>query len=281
MAENPARSASSKRARLLGAVTARQTFFQERTLMSASKMGIVLLFAAGVGCGAAPAGSGSVNQATEVAPPAQADYYVVRPDTRLCAYPECGRFFLRSLTSDTTTCADGRVAKECYVVDFLGSQILVGQAQTEGAVVLGSFVPRSPTSAVPLEDFQLSGVWVANQDNGKVAAAPGDLFYLARPDLTPVCPVDAIPGPGCGGLFLTAIDQPSTICADGQPAAECRVVSVTSSDPELAAAARGFTILRGQIKTVILDPPAPIVGKAGIVDVTAVWQRFPPPPTPL
>jgi hypothetical protein len=248
--------------------------------MSASKMGIVLLFAAGVGCSAAPPDSGSVNQAAEVTPSAKADYFVVRPDPRLCAFPLCGRFFLRPLTSDTTTCADGRVAKECYVVDFRGPEILVRQAQTKGAVVLGSFVPRPPTGTVPLEDFQLSGVWVPNQDNGKVEAAPGDLFYLSRPDLTPVCPVDALPGPGCGGLFLSAIDQPATICADGQPAAECRVVSATSSDPELAAAARGFTILRGQIKTVVLDPPGPIVGKVGIVDVTAVWQRFPPPPTP-
>jgi hypothetical protein len=45
-------------------------------------------------------------------------FYTVRPDTRKCASPECGGFWVKRARRATTPCADGSSASECYVADI-------------------------------------------------------------------------------------------------------------------------------------------------------------------
>ncbi|MBZ5708676.1 Kazal-type serine protease inhibitor family protein [Nannocystis pusilla] len=42
-------------------------------------------------------------------------YIVTRRDVRKCAAPMCGGFYVQRVNQDTTTCADGKAEKECYV----------------------------------------------------------------------------------------------------------------------------------------------------------------------
>ena len=45
-------------------------------------------------------------------------YYEVRYDTRRCAWPFCGGFWVSRANRAETRCADGRYAAECYVTDI-------------------------------------------------------------------------------------------------------------------------------------------------------------------
>lgn len=47
--------------------------------------------------------------------PAAATYYIVRRDTRRCAFPLCGGFFVSAVNQTVTQCPRGPYARECYV----------------------------------------------------------------------------------------------------------------------------------------------------------------------
>jgi hypothetical protein len=47
-----------------------------------------------------------------------ATFFTLRRDTRACAAPECGGFWVKRARRTTTVCADGSSAAECYVADL-------------------------------------------------------------------------------------------------------------------------------------------------------------------
>lgn len=51
-------------------------------------------------------------------PPQGNVYYSVTRDTRRCAWPLCGGYYVANLNYSKTLCNDGIVREECYVVDF-------------------------------------------------------------------------------------------------------------------------------------------------------------------
>ena len=43
---------------------------------------------------------------------------VTRVDTRKCAYPQCGGYFVKAVNVARTRCADGTLQKECHAVQL-------------------------------------------------------------------------------------------------------------------------------------------------------------------
>jgi hypothetical protein len=76
--------------------------------------------------GSAPA-AGSIDPAGEPLSPT-ATTYLARVDLRRCARPLCGGYFVSAVNQATTRCADGSVARECYVADLDLSKLRVGVA---------------------------------------------------------------------------------------------------------------------------------------------------------
>jgi len=75
---------------------------------------------AAMGCGA-PASEldGADEVSVDEARTTGEQYFSVRRDTRRCAAPLCGGFWLSRVGASSTLCADGRRAAECYVPDLV------------------------------------------------------------------------------------------------------------------------------------------------------------------
>jgi len=79
-------------------------------------------------------------QATGALAGVKEEYFLVRQDTRKCAFPACGGFFLDPVNVDKFDCPRGEVSRkgECYVAEIRG--VTVGPALS---LVRGKFVPYS------------------------------------------------------------------------------------------------------------------------------------------
>jgi hypothetical protein len=56
------------------------------------------------------------------------NYYRVRRDTRTCAFPVCGGFWIHPLNHTLMTCQDGRRKSECYIEKIIKPQTLGARA---------------------------------------------------------------------------------------------------------------------------------------------------------
>lgn len=61
---------------------------------------------------------------------------VTRVDTRQCAYPQCGGYFVKAVNQALTRCADGSLRKECHAVQ-LNTQALGWSAEQRAAFEAG------------------------------------------------------------------------------------------------------------------------------------------------
>ena len=105
-------------------------------------------------------------------------YFAITHDSRRCASPMCGGYFLARVNRTTTVCHDGRANASCYtpVLDWseteLGADaqdLLVGAASrgatgTYGVLglVRGRFLARNDTVRPELGRFVVSEAWVAD-----------------------------------------------------------------------------------------------------------------------
>jgi hypothetical protein len=78
-----------------------------------------------------------------------ATYYTARIDVRRCAYPMCGGIFVSAVNQEWTTCADGTVAKECYVAELDLAPVL-GERSSEAGFVRDAIGPNRETTRIVL-----------------------------------------------------------------------------------------------------------------------------------
>lgn len=93
-----------------------------------------LCSAMAIGCGA-PELDGADESAVDEARTTGEQYFSVRRDTRRCAAPLCGGYWLSRVGASSTLCADGRRAPECYVPELAVAGISAAQLdQVRGSV---------------------------------------------------------------------------------------------------------------------------------------------------
>ncbi len=109
-------------------------------------------------------------------------YYTMRRDTRRCAAPACGGYFVARVNASTTRCFDGVSRAECYVTSRDLSPLLLdadtlanleSQVDTNGAVLRGT-ISRNPL-------FQSYGRFVASEGwlPATTARATGTFYRAA------------------------------------------------------------------------------------------------------
>lgn len=117
--------------------------------------------------------------------PEQETFYVVtRRDVRKCAAPACGGFYVQRVNQGTTTCADGKADKECYVgtVDLAALKLDANSQNTflaafaEGhALVRGTIGREADPNFADVGVLQVSEGWA-----GRVGTKPNGDFYRLR-----------------------------------------------------------------------------------------------------
>ncbi|MCA9591226.1 MAG: hypothetical protein KC657_38285 [Myxococcales bacterium] len=156
---------------------------------------IALVFSASLfalaGCSASPEAADDGAEETEAsADELQAGaytYYVARRDLRRCVAPLCGGFWVSRVNRDTTRCADGSYAPECYVTDLDLSKLRLDAAEqdvrdavgmsteTTRAVLRGVMRSETHPSFGKLGRFRATEAWTARGD----AAITGTFFKVS------------------------------------------------------------------------------------------------------
>lgn len=157
-------------------------------------------------------------------------YFIVRRDTRRCAFPTCGGFFVAAVNQSVTQCARGSFEKECYVptLDFSYYEASVDAEpivqggmdisfETTRVVLLGTYRPaiqgmgtlRVQMAWVANETHQITGGFYDARVNGIVCiAAPCpsyDQELLNRGSVMPFhgFDFDAVPEHASDGTYTT------------------------------------------------------------------------------
>lgn len=108
-------------------------------------------------------------------------YIVTRRDSRKCAAPMCGGFFVQRVNQETTRCADGTMQSECYVgaIDLSGlglksegEQSLQAALAGRRALVRGAIVPGGDERFPDIGNLVASEGWL-----GRAGAEPSGKFY--------------------------------------------------------------------------------------------------------
>ena len=121
-----------------------------------------------------------------------ATYYVARRDTRRCAYPTCGGYFISAVNQSVTRCARGAYARECYVsrLDFsvfdgpaeastivpgaMGASLATARVVLLGTVhpaLLGLGILRVQMAWIALDREVITGDFYGTRNNGIVCVA--------------------------------------------------------------------------------------------------------------
>jgi len=128
------------------------------------------------------AGSGSAGILTTI--PAARDsieststYYSLRRDTRRCASPLCGGYWVQRVNRQQTRGADDRYESECYVaeIDWNGQPRLDKRA-SRGLLLRGGLVQKAYGDSVTLGSLRVTESW---QAAGEVGNQSGS-FYRVR-----------------------------------------------------------------------------------------------------
>lgn len=135
-------------------------------------------------------------------------FIVTRIDTRKCAYPTCGGYFVKAVNSPLTRCADGKLARECHAVELdtraLGwsdeqraiFEASFGQGK---ALVKGALEPR-PRGFYTGEVLRVTEAW---QGQGGNKLPLGTFYSLKNNGI--VC----IQAP-CPSFSLSTLNRPAT-----------------------------------------------------------------------
>jgi hypothetical protein len=104
-----------------------------------------------------------------------ADYFGLTRDTRRCASPLCGGYWVRSLNRLTTRCSDGTLKSRCYVAEA-DWQTIGGEPSIDG----NGIVVRGQIASRVYEDFGELGRFVARAawTPASTGAARGAFFLV-------------------------------------------------------------------------------------------------------
>ncbi|HMI90900.1 MAG TPA: DUF6748 domain-containing protein [Polyangiales bacterium] len=128
---------------------------------------------------------------------------VTRQDTRRCAYPLCGGYFVKRVNHRLTRCADGAWRTECHAVDldFSATGLTPEQSSsfegTFGAglgLVRGELEQRDVGAASPADTLVVSGAWEGQGPN----RPSGDFFRLTSTGILCI----TFPCPSFSGALL-------------------------------------------------------------------------------
>jgi hypothetical protein len=104
-------------------------------------------------------------------------YYNIRRDTRRCASPFCGGYWVRRVNREQTRCADDRYMSECYVAEIdWNSQPRPGKEGSRGLLLRGGLVQKAYGDSGRLGSLRVTESWQAAGDAGDPAGA----FYRVR-----------------------------------------------------------------------------------------------------
>jgi hypothetical protein len=112
----------------------------------------------------------SATLAQDLSPGGAVEYVLLRRDTRRCAAPRCGGFFVRRVNHLTTLCSDGSRAEECYVADLdLAALGLSAEQEARVEADPDAFMLRGELSSEVTEAgefgrFDVSEAWQGHSD---------------------------------------------------------------------------------------------------------------------
>lgn len=114
-----------------------------------------------------------------------AAYYIVtRQDTRECAFPRCGGWFVRAVNQSVTRCADGQYGGECYVamIDVSGLGLADEEAvEFRDAVIDRRALVRATLRPSGLADGPEIGAMVADEGwIGRAGSQPEGQFVSMK-----------------------------------------------------------------------------------------------------
>src|SRR5262249_12358383 len=156
------------------------------------------------------------NQITSTGQVAKSDeaqgYFRLQPDLRRCVSPLCGGEFVTALNQGDTR----------YVAELsAATPDLIAAAGLPEAIVKGSIVSQVYPHFGDLGKLIVSDVYLPQGDSTLSAAGT---FYSVKQDFRRCV------APACGGLFVAALNQDETLCADGQLSDECYAGLISGGD---------------------------------------------------
>ena len=186
--------------------------------------------------GAAPVGADN--------PSSVSSYYLARGDPRMCPSPQCGGLWVRLVNRDTTTCGDGRTARECYVASADLSRLDIGDATratltsqiSAGRVLVRGMIVGGRVSGFPqLDTLVASEGWRASSS----AHPPSGVFRRLRDNsrrciAAPCFSIHAAKLNTAGQVELSQVNLAGT----GAPVAEQRQALARITTGELIAAGK-------------------------------------------
>lgn len=87
-------------------------------------------------------------------------YYLVRRDTRRCAFPQCGGYWVQRVNRTTTLCGDGSPATTCYV-----AAIEMDRTSVDASIVRGAMTLRNYGAGRRAYVFEATEAWRAETDD--------------------------------------------------------------------------------------------------------------------
>ena len=200
-------------------------------------------------------------------------YELTRIDTRRCAWPYCGGYFVKAVNQDITVCPDGSEAEECYVAalnptpelykrvgDESWQRIYAG-FESGGVVLRGGY------------DVIGDGIaWLMADDAHELAAGDASArpLHLAR-----FSGVVCVTYP-CPSTELTALNDGETIVTD------ISVDGLELDDAQWEQLFQQFHdtgIVIGGSEKVLDDIVGDVLLRADAVYLTAEQTALPPPPS--
>jgi hypothetical protein len=199
---------------------------------------------------AIPGGAESVT-----APPTT---FLVRPNLRMCPSPVCGGAWVRRVNHATTRCADGTLARECYVARMSGIPEKLASA------LAGSVLAQGRLVAARIDGFPGLGALAATSAWRPAGARrPRGTTYRVRDN-----GVRCVTTP-CFSLAARALETNrrmtlSELDLDGVGA------SPTDDERALRDLGRGGIIVTGRVRAV---PDAGPAGAGRALRATQLWLR--------
>lgn len=107
-------------------------------------------------------------------------YQVTRQDTRKCAYPMCGGYFVKAVNQWLTRCADGSLQKDCHAVS-LNTEALGWtddqRATFESSFSQGQALVRGALGRTPVQSLEADVLTVTQAWQGQTLNKPAGTFY--------------------------------------------------------------------------------------------------------
>ncbi|MFK7988328.1 MAG: DUF6748 domain-containing protein [Sandaracinaceae bacterium] len=141
--------------------------------------------------------------------------YVFRFDTRRCAAPACGGWWMRAVNQESTTCFDGTTADECYVAEIDWSAAgydASAISQAEGAVggtIVDGRITTEVILGVTIGGFKARAAWIAEWGTPPTSDGRA-LTYHHLADNGLACLI-----PPCFNIGLTALNTGTAGTASG------------------------------------------------------------------